>query len=196
MAYDHITDHVEQAQGLVLEQYKNKPRLAAWIASYVGEVQALEDAAYDVIIKRLVDVAVGAQLDTIGRIVAQPRSGQTDDVYRIFISARIRINRSKGQARDLVDVLAIIEAAKYTYTDYRIANTQIEFTTPPVNDAVNLLTLLRDAKAAGVGLFLIVPTDTKDFLFDDASAPVNDADHSFGDANAPDGQGLLSAVYR
>jgi hypothetical protein len=196
MPYDHIVDHVDQAQGLVLDQYKNKPRIAAFIASWAIEAQALEDAAYDVIIKRLIDVAVGAQLDVIGRIVDQPRAGQDDDVYRVYLVARIRINRSQGHARDLIDVLKIIGTPKFSFTEYRISNQQIEFVSPTSQDPRDLLALLRDAKAGGTGLFLIVPTDDNDFLFDDAAAPVNDPVHSFGDANAPDGQGLLSSVYR
>src|SRR5688572_13994483 len=105
MALTKIADHVEQGLRLLLDQYKDKPRLTALLSSYLNRVQELEDAAWDVRIKRFVDDAVGAQLDGIGRIVGELRQGRDDVTYRLFILARIRVNLSFGHADDVIDVL-------------------------------------------------------------------------------------------
>ncbi len=196
MALDHITDHVAQAQALLISQYKNKPRIAAMVASWGIEGQAVEDALYDVILLRLVDAASGVQLDAIGRVVGELRRARVDATYRLYLAARIRINRSQGQAGDLIAVLAIVETAPYTFGTYATANVVVEFVTIPTQDPLDLVAMLRDTKMAGVGLLLIAPTDSvNDFLFSNAG----DADvaaNSFGDSVTPDGQGLLSCVYR
>jgi hypothetical protein len=193
MPIERIPDHDAQGQALLIEQFQGKPRLEAWLRSYLRQVQLLEDATYDVLIKRLLENAVAAQLDAIGRIVGQPRQDQQDDLYRIFIAARIRINRSNGTSKDLLAVLAIINAIPFLFEDAPPATVVVEFLEPTAFDPVLLLGLLRDTKAGGVALSMHVPTTDPDHQFrysdiDDADV----ADNGYGDAAVDDVYGLLS----
>lgn len=193
MGLERFPDHVEQGLELLLEQFKGKPRIAAWLKSYLRQCQLLEDATYDVIIKRLIDNAEGDQLDVIGRIVGEERLGRTDAIFKLFISARIRINRSKGAIQDLIDVLSIVSETAYRLDELFPASIHIEFGAVPETDPVLLFGMMHDTKAGGIGLRMTAPTTTADKVFIFSNAGDADvADNGFGDANNPDTFGLLS----
>jgi hypothetical protein len=112
---EHVTDHEEQAYGLFLEQYAEKPRLAALLASYTQEIQGLEDAIWAVRIGRLLDNAEGAQLDVIGKLVGEPREGRADNVYRVLITGKIRVNWSLGRPKDVIETVRAVQGAENTH---------------------------------------------------------------------------------
>jgi hypothetical protein len=155
MPLSRITDHVQQGLALLLGQYRDKPRLAALLSSYLRRVQELEDAAWDTIVKRFVDDAEGAQLDGIGRIVGEVRQGRDDTTYRLFILARIRVNLSFGHGDDVIDVMNLVEAADFVLREFYPATMHVDFDTATVGDPVVLVELARMAKGAGVRLQLL-----------------------------------------
>lgn len=105
-----IEDHEEQALAQLITQYRDKPDLEHWIRSYARESQELEDVLWDIIEQRTVDSATGDLLQKIGKIVGQPYRGEGDEAYRVLVKARIAINRSNGQWRDLRTVTAVLLA--------------------------------------------------------------------------------------
>lgn len=154
-----IPDHVGQGLGLAISQYRGRPIFAAWTASYLAQVQELEDAIYGVILRRCVDRATGEALDFIGRLVGEERLGRTDDVYRLFVTARIRINRSHGRVRDLLEVYTSVCSAPVRIFDRPAPATMgVEVGAAPPFDPAYLLAMLRQAKAAGYGLTMVVAT--------------------------------------
>jgi hypothetical protein len=156
MPLTKITDHVEQGLALLLSQYKDKPRLAALLSSYLRRVQELEDAIWDVLVKRLIDNAVDEQLRMIGRIVGQANEGGwDDDTYRIFIKGRIRANQSNGHGDDVIDVLNLVEAADFVLSEVYPAAMYVDFATPTIADPLILMELARRAKGGGVRLQLL-----------------------------------------
>ena len=62
---DHCADGLER----LLQQFKDRPRIAALLCAFVRQVQELEDAAWQLLTERHVDAAIGVQLDALGRIV-------------------------------------------------------------------------------------------------------------------------------
>ncbi len=90
-------------------------------------VQDLEDVFWDIIEKRILDVAVDEQLDTLGRLVGEPRSGRLDEDYRASVRLRVRVNRSKGRIVDVIDVasLAALESDP-RITEYRYLGFEVE----------------------------------------------------------------------
>ncbi len=176
-------DHVGQGLGLMISQYRGRPRLAGWLRAYLNQCQLLEDAIYDVLIKRLIQNAEGVQCDVIGRIVGELRQGLNDATYKIFIAARVRINRSRGNVTDVLDVYRMITATTTIFNEYRPAGLFFELLTIPDHDPVLLYTLLHDTRAAGVLLSMISPTtDTEAFRplnIGDANSPT----HAVGDAS-------------
>lgn len=196
MVPSRVSDHVEKGLALTLSQYRARPIFELWLVSYLRQVQCLEDAAYDVILSRFVDRAKNAQLDLIGKLVGEPRLGRTDDVYRVFVAARIRINRSSGRYRDLVDVYNIICSAPKRMLDVPPANVALEVLDVPDIDPMLLLSMLRDTKAAGVGISLVVPTvaPSLQFLCGTVGAEIIPAANGCGDVNDPSSGGRLSSA--
>ena len=105
-----ILNHVAIGKGRFIQQYKNKPRMAAWLESYLVEVQAIEDAAFQVI-DAIIDTSTGNALSKWGKLVGQENPGLSDDDYRVIIRARIRVNRSNGKPDDLIQILDLIAGA-------------------------------------------------------------------------------------
>ena len=151
-----IEDHVEQGLRLLLSQYRDKPRIAALLSSYLRRVQELETAIFDVLVSRLIDTAVDEQLRKIGRIVGQPNQGSwDDDTYRLYIKARIRANKSNGHGDDVIDVLNLVEAADFVLSEVYPAAMYVDFETQPDADPAILIELARRAKGSGVRLQLL-----------------------------------------
>lgn len=151
-----IEDHVQQGLDLLLSQYKDKPRIAAVLTSWLDRIQVLEDVAFDIKIARMIDNAVGAQLLVIGRIVGQANERDwDDDTYRLFIKARIRANQSNGHGDDVIDVLNLVEAADFVLREYYPAAMFIDFDTVTAVEPVILIELARRAKGAGIDLQLL-----------------------------------------
>jgi hypothetical protein len=158
---EQVTDHEEQAYGLFLDQYAEKPRLAALLASYTQEIQELEDAIWAVRLGRFLDNAEGAQLDVIGKLVGERRDGRADNVYRILITAKIRVNWSRGRPNDVIAVVRIVQGAENTHRYVSVFPASFEivfdndfvesdrgFTAPEL--AQIIARLVRGARRAGV----------------------------------------------
>lgn len=101
-------DHVADAQDKLFEQFKGSPKFLALLESYVHQVQLLDDAIVEVYNQYDIDGAEGAALDTIGRIVGEPRNNFEDERYRLNIKARIKINSSEGTLEDIVDLVSFV----------------------------------------------------------------------------------------
>lgn len=162
-----ITDYADEAATRPLEQYQARPRLLALILSVVNRCQELENASWDTIIRRMIDNAQDAQLDTIGKIVGQLRGGQSDDLYRIYIIARIRSNRSEGHPDDVIEVLQLIEAAAFVYTEFYPGVAVVEYQATTTTDPAVLADIAQRVVGAGVRVYIIEQAQTDGFLLGD-----------------------------
>lgn len=95
----HI-DHPAEGSALVISRLK-KPRNLALLGTYLNQIQALEDAGWAVFTLRFLSVATGDALDRWGRMVGEPRNSDGDNFYRVRITVRIAVNRSRGNFGDL-----------------------------------------------------------------------------------------------
>ena len=158
---EQVTDHEEQAYGLFIEQYSERPRLAALLASYTQEIQELEDAIWAVRLGRFLDNAEGAQLDVIGKLVGERRDGRADNVYRVLITAKIRVNWSQGRPNDVIAVVRIVQGTENTHRYVSVFPASFEivfdndfvesdrgFTAPELAEII--ARLVRGARRAGV----------------------------------------------
>jgi hypothetical protein len=146
-----LGNHVADAQARLVQQLKNKTKFKALIAALVKPAQALEDAFWDLLTKRSLDVAEGAQLDLCGKIVGEPRQSNDDDTYRAFIGARIKTNKSNGQRETLLAILrALVPFAIKAYTGAP-ATVLFEIEGPiPVDPYVVMDRFLSRAVSAGI----------------------------------------------
>jgi hypothetical protein len=156
-----ITLHTPLALSRLIERWKGKPNLAALLASYTDQLQLLENVLWDIVTMRLPDYAAGTQLDTIGRIVGEPRQGQSDAQYRPRLKVRIRINQSFGTADDVIEVLQMLDPSSvFSYTELGSAAFAVEYSLPPTSAVVasQVPRLVSQTRAAGVGATVTIPS--------------------------------------
>lgn len=174
-----ITDHGERGAARLLQQYKDGASIPALVRALSGSHQQIEDVLWDIRLRRAVSAAEGVQLDVLGAIVGQDREGRADAVYRVWILARVRLNKGSGRPEDLLQVFAAITQGttalvlEEQYPAAIVLKVGWESIVPPEE----LASLLRLAKAAGVGAVLESATsaDTSSFAFDPNGAGFGDA---------------------
>ncbi len=179
-------DHETEMVGRLPVQYR-KIRIEAYARVIASEIQAVEDALFDLLTLRQIDTATDATLTRIGDIVGQPRDGITDDdVYRRLVRARIAANKSRGTPDDILRVArAVFPEPEITF-DLQLLGTAayVLVVMGPVTDELAdiLISLLKDATSAGVGSQLISSTVEEDLLFTLARAAFADGAHASGAA--------------
>lgn len=148
-----VTDHEDQGVALLIAQFQDKPFIEILVRALMTQVQELENALWDLLTKRAIDTAVGAQLDVIGKIIGQPR-GTFDEVsYRTFIRGRALVNRSSGTTDQMVELVNTLLPAGATLAvkEYFPAAFQIEVTSSVPDWFGNALAaMVLEAKALGV----------------------------------------------
>ena len=108
MTLGKIENHIEAAQLKLPSKRRDKANTLAFLDVLVSPAQVFEDALWQLYTERRIDTAIGAQLDDIGEIVGQPRVSADDEVYRLYLRARIRVNRSSGTTEDILDIARLI----------------------------------------------------------------------------------------
>ena len=178
----YISTHIIDAEGRLLQQYKNKPNLSALLDSLVGPIQSLEDAARDLSINRGVNSAVGVQLDRLGDIVGLTRNHLSDDVYRLRIKVRIIQNLSQGEPDRLLQVFQfLVGATNVHYEEHYPAGSALVANAPiPAGQETFFYENIQNIAPAGARVDYIgtVPADVP-FIFAGGQAPGG----GFGDLN-------------
>lgn len=77
-------DYLDEARDRVTFQFENKPTIDRFIQLLVSQQQELQSVFQDLLQKRSIDEATGAQLDIIGEIVGQPRELISVDLFNFF----------------------------------------------------------------------------------------------------------------
>jgi hypothetical protein len=169
----------------VISQYRGRVKFLTRLAVYLNQVQHIEDAAYAVRGAFNPDTAIGFRLDWIGRKVGQIRLG-SDDLLRLLVKARIRVNRSLGKAADLIAVGRLL-LTNFTYDEW---GTTIQIFTPDTLSAnlrATVKSLLQSAATGGVPVFFLQTDASPAFEFavdgSDLTVP-GGFDTAAGDTNA------------
>lgn len=134
-------------------------RIVKLLKAWTSTLQPIEDTAQAMILQKNVDDAEGAQLDALGKLVGQGRAGLDDVSYRLYIKARIAVNRSNGTFNELIKITVLVlgnPAFTITATNQGPATLTvvIEGATLSMDVAMILSGLLQRAKSGGVRLRL------------------------------------------
>jgi hypothetical protein len=113
-----VSDRVQQAQNLLLSQFKDKPNILALVDSLVTEVQKLENTIIDLQTVRTLDGSYGVWLDEIGKRHKVPRGNYGDTDYK----NAIKLAASKRTSSASVDSILQIVTLLTNDTDARIEN--------------------------------------------------------------------------
>lgn len=152
-----ITDHTAAAIARMIEKRKALPNWGILLTAAGAQVQALEQAFYDLLVLRQIDTGIGQQLDDIGAIVGQPRNSVSDADYRRYLAARVAVSNSEGRISDVIRVArSVLSDASLTLTVQ--SSFPAEILVKVANGAVStaladiLIEFLRDVPLGGVRL--------------------------------------------
>lgn len=174
------TSLADRAVDYLLWQYADQPRVIAMLRALVDAAQPLESLAFDVYAGMRIDTAAGVQLDMLGRIVGEERSGKSDAAYRPFVRAKILVNRCHGTCENLYAICSAIEfdeqwIIEYPHTCYEVHGTGIDY---PKDTA----RFLDQAGPAGVDRRLIYSQETTKNKILSYTSDAVDTDHGLGGA--------------
>lgn len=156
MTLEHYTEHVAEGLDTLIYDLR-KPKLQALAASYLAEVQAAEDAAWDVYIGTMIRDAAGDALDQLGGLVTQPRENRSDDFYRLWVLARALVLRSSGRPPELLRIARMLlpnDVRVRILEEYPAGMTIRLVGVVPHDAGRALAAMLRAAKASGVRLLV------------------------------------------
>lgn len=175
------TDHVGKGRALLIEQFKNRRVVQGYLDCLMRRAQDLENVFWDIINSRILDDATAAQLDSLGGLANEKRSGRNDDDFRAAIRLRIRVNRSKGRIADIIDVAMLADVAGTPrVTEYAFLGFEVEiYGQTGERYIAELLNKTRAATSYGILVASVSPVENV-LRWDDAVAPVAGIE-TFGD---------------
>lgn len=188
MTLAYVTDHEARGAARLTEQFKQQVAVVALLKSWIGEVQQLEDQAYELRLQRALDTAEGVSLDVLGAIVGQSREGRTDDQYRVWIAGRALVNRSRGKTPQIIAIAAKLVGGSVELREYQPATMILHAHVPvPGSIGVEIAKLLKLAKAGGIKMHFVWYDTVSAFRFSASGVSVFDSERGFAD-------GRLAAV--
>lgn len=165
MSLAHNTDVVGDGVALVIYDVR-KPRFLALQASYSRQLQALEDALWQLYIGSMLPDATGALLDQLGALVLQPRENRDDDTYRLWIRAKALVLRSSGRPEELLQIAKLVLPASVRPVMVMQYPAALEIRLEGALDTgADVAALLLAAAAAGVRLLVSYTSSPSPFRY-------------------------------
>lgn len=192
-------DIVSDAVARLTDIFRDKPVIRALTETAVGRFVSEEAVELELYTQQWIENAEGDLLDALGEIVGEPRYGRSDGLYRLWIRARVRINRSDGKIADSYFLVRLIAGQDVTvhYTPEVLAAYSISVDGTDV-DALEIYKLLDAVRPAGVRMNLEYSPDedvTTLFTFSDTGSTITgDTNKGFGDSGNPAVGGRLRGV--
>ncbi len=185
--FEKTTDHDTRALGDLLQQFKGRPNIEAFLRAFATKAQEVENALWQLVTERWLHTAVGAQLDLLGRLLRRDRAGLSDDVYRGILRAIIAARLSSGTHPEVLRVVQLAINAAVTGGHLKITRQ------PPAgaevfldNQAllaglgVHVADLIALAASMGIRIvFTYIEVDSA-FAFDDANIGFDDSAYGWG----------------
>lgn len=183
-AITQITDHAGEGAALLARALQNKQVLRALLDALMAQVQDAENALW-ALLNDTLDTAVGAQLDQLGAVLLQPRSGLLDEPYRTVLRAAVLARKSRGNPGDVCAVLRAMLDPLFDDFTYEAGGGFVllepQYAIP--SGGVVAIGLLRIAVSAGIQLQLIDPPIADAwFTFAEWIVEQPDAVRGWGDA--------------
>jgi hypothetical protein len=174
-------DHYEPAHtatglGRLLEQFQGSVNLRSLLSTYLDGAQDFEDVAYQIINARSLDIVSGHRLDGLGQIVNLPRSGLSDEDYRLRIRAELAVLTSQGSIEDLITILSLLidlgtppDVEIVEYFPKTIAMRPVDFV---LTDDPNIIgVLLKRTVSAATRLWFVYSENLDDETYQLSSLP-------------------------
>lgn len=161
----HIADMVAATVGLLIEQFRReRPFITGFVSSVAQSCQEIEDVLFDLLRFRSVGASFGKQLDLIGAIVGLGRTGN-DDQYRDDIYFQVFINNSNGEPETLISCMQTVTGGHIELVEAFPARVIITINQATKPLPVNMLTLIKKIKPAGVAVDIQSNNSLTQFVF-------------------------------
>ncbi len=188
------TTHVSDAQEKTLGQFEFSSLLNAFLEMYGNEALALEALFFE--LKKALNPAEvsGMHLDLIGKIVGQDRMGLEDEPYRVWLTARLAINKASGLWPELTAVLNALGYTDRTYYEYYPASVVITLGNVTDAAAAAAYGVINEMRSAGVKIDVVYNNYAFSdvFTFGTSAEETIDALLGFGDSDSPTSGGHFS----
>lgn len=110
LEYDALV--LERGRSRLLHQFKGKPRLEALLGVCLGPLQEVEIAAWQLLVERTIDTAIGHALRILAHQVGlRGYDSRADAPLRRLVRAWILVQRSSGTSEDLIAVVRAFAAS-------------------------------------------------------------------------------------
>lgn len=167
--YAKITDHVEQAKGRAVWQYKGKTNWDAGREIWATRIQNIENVLFQMLGERSISTSVGIQLDRLAANYNVVRDqGESDADLRTRLQVEISLIRSSGQVPVLNFNLSRLVSPRSIFMRQIFPLTILmciyvdDFSEIPADELDRINNVMQSVKAAGVrldiGLHLNSPT--------------------------------------
>lgn len=192
-------DVVAEAAARLTDMFRNQPVVRALTETLAERVATEEAVDLSIYTEQWIDTADGDLLDALGSIVGEPRYGRADELYRLWVRARVRINRSEGKIADSYFLVRLIAGQEVTvhYAAFPPAAYTMSVDGTDV-DALELYKLLDAVRPAGVQMNLIYDPgnalETQFTYSDTSSLLTGDDDKGYADATSPGTGGRYRGV--
>lgn len=190
------TDYTTQGLGRLIGQYQDKPNIRGIVSPWLDQIQAAENALWEIVTLRYLNTAAGTQLDTLGVVVGLGRAGLDDASYVIALKAQILTNRSDGDPVTIEKVLNLCCPLPYILTEYYVATFRITLVGVVTFAVAVAFNILQNAKTGGVRMLLTWDEQANFFGLADygVSTPQYDTVQGLADGTSSLG-GYLSATF-
>ena len=171
-------------------------QLQALMSALLAPAVELENSFQQMLQGRSLEFAQGSQLDDIGSLFLFPRSGRSDDIYRLWLNARLFALRCAGRGDDLIQIVQLLDKLATTIDVFSLVpSTAVVEVEGLTIDASTLVEILRSAKGAGIRLDLVwTDPGLEPLIFGDTLEAETDTVHGIGDATDPSVGGTLASV--
>lgn len=188
--YEPIGDHVDQAKGRAVWQYKGKSNWDALHEIHVQRIQILEDLNSRLLVEQSLSNAVGVQLDLFATDYGLLRDGRSDEDFRVEIRTRLNLLRSSGQVNVLLfNLQRLINGQLFRVFLQQVFPLTLlmwilvdDFGDITSEEAARINAAMQEIKAAGVGLEIGLQLNASAFIVSD------------NPSGGPAGQGVATLI--
>ncbi len=149
---------------LLLSQFHESPNLNAIQDAFSEQIAELETVFEQ--LRNFIDQAAGAQLDMLGKIVGQKRLSMSDADYKLWINARILLNKSRGIETDLRELLRVLINREVQIQEHPEVAFTVLIDQACRQNAQRLFEIISEAKPLGVKARLQIALKEPVFRFD------------------------------
>lgn len=161
--------NTDEGAGLLLEQFRDSEVLRALVSAALKQLDLLEAEILQARDAMCLEHAPRFMLELIAKIVGQECSGFDTEALRLWIRARIAVNRGRGTVEDLLQLIRILVDADTPIAIVEHPELAFTLMVPGAlpHKPQNVLDIVNEAKPLGVAAYLQYATKAPIFMFDD-----------------------------